>query len=70
MSYNGKRTYFVEIFDVNYLNKVESIVKDTDYKFDRTIELGYDTFKVDLFNKIALKYRGGKFNSVFIYSRE
>ncbi len=70
VSCNGKRTYFVEIFDVNYLNKVESIVKDTDYKFDRTIELGYDTFKVDLFNKIALKYRGGKFNSVFIYSRE
>ena len=45
---------------------IESFVQEVNYSFDRTIEIDFETYKVDLNNKFAIKYKGDSIYSVSI----
>ena len=62
----GQNIYFVEIFDNKYLMDIESFVQEANYSFDRTIEIDFEIYKVDLSNKFAIKYKGDSIYSVSI----
>ena len=66
LSNSGQNIYFVEIFDNRYLMDIESFVQEVNYSFDRTIEIDFETYKVDLNNKFAIKYKGDSIYSVSI----
>jgi len=66
LSNSGQNIYFVEIFDTKYLKDIELFVKKNNHKFDRTIEIDSETYKVDLNNKFAIKYKSESIHSVSI----
>jgi len=66
LSNRGQNIYFVEIFDKRYLMNVEAFIKESNYSFDRTIEIDFETYKVDLNNKFSIKYNGDSIYSVSV----